>query len=189
MHVIDKEYSASYAHRVWSQMLDDNYSLDCSCKCKYFHGHNFILKVGLQALKLERGMVTDFKHLNVIKKLVDDVIDHKFIFDINDPIFSNFLPEVDIEKDLIDYKHYKLINLDNFKHLRDTDTPESQAIYEKLEGMVIVNFVPTSENLCKFFAEVADECLRGLEGYGDRFKLAYIDFWETPKSHCRYEVQ
>ena len=39
-------------------------------------------------------MVTDFKHLNWFKQFIDDVLDHKFVLDINDPLFSTLLPQV-----------------------------------------------------------------------------------------------
>lgn len=180
MYRIDKTFQCCYGHRVHNQILKESYSLDNKCVCRHLHGHQMTLKVGLEADNLENGMVTDFKHLNCIKKIVDDVIDHKFIMDINDPLFSDLFSQVDVDLDLIDYKFYKLVNLELFKK-------QPSHIYEKLEGLVIVDFVPTSENLCKFFADIAKEALEGL--LDNRVKLSFVEFWETPKSHCRYEVK
>ena len=39
-------------------------------------------------------MVTDFKHLNWFKQFLDCYTDHKFILDINDPLFSTLLPHI-----------------------------------------------------------------------------------------------
>ena len=89
MHQIDKTFTFEYGHRVHSQVLDSKYSIDTACACRRAHGHSGKIKIGLEASELVRGMVTDFKHLNIIKKIVDDYFDHKFIIDINDPLFEN----------------------------------------------------------------------------------------------------
>ena len=186
-HVIDKQIDYCYGHRVHSQQLDSKYSIDSCCKCRHPHqlGHQGTIKIGLEASELERGMVTDFKHLNIIKKIVDDYFDHKFIIDINDPLFENMFSE--LQKDKLIWHESKLFATPDLEHYLEQNIP--LPVYEKLEGVVIVPFVPTSENLCKFLAQLADFTLKGLEGYGSRFKLSYIDFWETPKSHCRYTLQ
>lgn len=176
---IDKIFECCYGHRVYTQVLNSKYSLSSLCKCRHLHGHQMTLKVGLGSDTLNLGMVTDFNHLNCIKKIVDDVLDHHFIMDQNDPLFYNLFPELrGNSKFLTDYKYYKMVNLQDFKR----NTNYNNEIYEKLEGLVVVNFIPTSENLCKFFWNL---CTDALEGLG--VKVTYIDFWETPKSHCRYQ--
>lgn len=185
MFNISKTFSCCYGHRVWNQNLNKKYSLDNACVCRHLHGHQMELRVGLKSLDLKDGMVTDFKHLNCIKKLVDDVIDHKFIMDINDPLFSNLFPEIKTDDDIEwvyskDSKRlYGTLNLHKFSNVE-------KHIFEKLEGLVIVDFVPTSENLCNFFGKIAKESLDGL--LDDRIKLSYIEFWETPKSQCVYTL-
>ncbi|CBJ94276.1 hypothetical phage protein [Campylobacter phage CPt10] len=186
MFNISKTFECCYGHRVWNQSLKQQYSLDNACVCRHLHGHQMRLMVGLKAKDLEGGMVTDFKHLNCIKKLVDDVIDHKFIMDINDPLFSNLFPEIKTDDDIEwvyskDNKRlYGTINLHSFSNVENH-------IFEKLEGLVVVDFVPTSENLCRFFGEIAKDSLAGL--LDDRIKLSFIEFWETPKSQCVYNVE
>lgn len=173
---IDKTFECCYGHRVWSQKLNSRFSIDPLCACRHLHGHQMMLKVGLGSDTLKLGMVTDFKHLNCIKKIVDDVIDHKFIIDVNDPLFTNLFPEVK-DCELIDCKFYKLVKI-----------PDSiqGPVREKLEGVVIVDFIPTSENLATMFYNIANETLKDLLLEQD-VSVTYVDFWETPKSHCRYE--
>ena len=52
------------------------------------------------------------------------------------------------------------------------------------EGLVIVDFVPTSENLCQWWYEVANKMLNGLG-----IDVVAVEYWETPKSHCRYQPE
>ena len=109
MFNISKTFECCYGHRVWNQSLNQKYSLDNACVCRHIHGHQMKLMVGLKAKNLENGMVTDFKHLNCIKKLVDDVIDHKFIMDINDPLFSNLFSEIRFPHNTIFNRDFTLV--------------------------------------------------------------------------------
>ena len=64
------------------------------------------------------------------------------------------------------YKDYKyaipdLDHLDGIISNLEKTNEEKLAIYEKFEGLVIVDFVPTSENLCKWWHEVANKMLIG----------------------------
>ena len=90
---IDKQFSFCYGHRVWSQKLIGDYceSGDACCKCRHLHGHEGLVHVFLEGEELERGMVTDFKHLGWLKNFLDDNLDHKFIIDRNDPWFSKII--------------------------------------------------------------------------------------------------
>ena len=95
---ISKEFDFCYGHRVWSQTLNTEFSLDGCLKCRHLHGHQGKILVYLEASELKDGMVTDFKHLNWFKQFIDDVLDHKFILDVNDPLFSTLLPLVKKEE-------------------------------------------------------------------------------------------
>lgn len=95
---ISKSFDFCYGHRVWSQELNPDYSLDSCLKCRHLHGHQGQVVIYLEAQKLENGMVTDFKHLSWFKAFLDDVLDHKFIIDINDPLFETLIPNVDKKK-------------------------------------------------------------------------------------------
>ena len=183
---IDKQFDFCFGHRVWTQQLNTKYSLDGCMACRHLHGHQGLMKVFLASNELERGMVTDFKHTNAFKKWVDDTLDHKFIMDLNDPLLKHECPDL-FEEDIF---QDQLIVLDkeygfwrpNYQSLwYSYDSPECHAINEKYEGMIFVDFVPTSENLCKWWFDVATKMLEGLG-----IEVCAVEYWETPKSHCRY---
>ncbi len=195
--VIDKSFDFCFGHRVWSQDLNTKYSLDGCLACRHLHGHQGKVKLFLGANELKKGMVTDFKHTNIFKKWLDDIMDHKFIIDINDPLINSMCSELVFEDVLIDalnnatidkdYRYMrfsedyvqKVLASSNFDYLNDD---QKQAITEKYEGLVIVDFVPTSENLCKWWYEVANKMLNELG-----IDVVAVEYWETPKSHCRYD--
>ena len=194
--VIDKSFDYCYGHRVWSQTLDSKYSLDSCLACRHLHGHQGKVKLFLGANNLKHGMVTDFKHTNIFKKWLDDTLDHKFIIDMNDPLFEDLAGDLCLSEknkrtfdDLMvtvntEYNFAipdleQLMALNVWDELRDD---QKQAIFEKYEGIIIVEFIPTSENICKFIYEVANKMLNGLG-----IDVVAVEYWETPKSHCRYD--
>ena len=168
---ISKEFDFCYGHRVWSQTLNIDFSLDACLKCRHLHGHQGKVIVYLESNELNNSMVTDFKHLNWFKAFLDDVLDHKFILDINDPLFSTLVPNIKKE-DLIKFDEgYFSINLTNFKN-------EELELYE---SYVVVDFVPTSENLSAWFLKIVQEKMNGLN-----IKVSKIEFLETPKSKSTF---
>ena len=169
--IISKEFDFCYGHRVWSQTLDQEYSLDNRCVCRHLHGHQGKILIRLEASSLIHGMVTDFKHLNWFKKFLDDFIDHKFIIDINDPLFSTLLPNID-KKDLISFKEdYKTVDLTNFKN----------ELLELYESYIIVDFVPTSENISAWLLKIVQNKMDKLN-----IKVSKVEFLETPKSKSTF---
>ena len=193
---IDKSFDWCYGHRVWSQELNAEFTgADGAClACRHLHGHQGKLKVHLQGEALTRGMVTDFKHLGWFRTFIDDVLDHKFIMDITDPLVPHEVP------DFIDYNfasgthsnHTKILDLNKCKHyaegywmlnLDSLSGIQEQAVIEKYEGMVFVDFVPTSENLSAWLLGIARKKMAELD-----VEVVAVDFWETPKSHCKVEV-
>jgi len=195
---IDKSFDWCYGHRVWSQELNADFTgSEGTClACRHLHGHQGKLKVMLEGDELERGMVTDFKHLGWMKNFIDDVLDHKFIMDINDPLLPHEVPEfmgfegtsgtgklfsecLDLSKCVHHEEGYWTPDLD----LLDVRPSLHQAVFEKYEGMVFVDFVPTSENLSAWLLKVAQKKMAQLD-----VKVVAVEFWETPKSHCKVEV-
>ena len=205
---IDKQFDFCFGHRVWSQDLNTKYSLDGCLACRHLHGHQGKVKLFLAANELQKGMVTDFKHTNIFKKWLDDIMDHKFIIDINDPLFENLAGELLLKnaeilmdnvesvdsssiwyKDIMcdynseyDYCTPDLPYIYSIMNNKDWSNETKRAIMEKYEGLIIVNFVPTSENLCKWWFEVANKMLKELG-----IDVVAVEYWETPKSHCKYQ--
>lgn len=183
---IDKSFDFCYGHRVHNQTLNTEFTEnnDGCLACRHLHGHQGKIKVFLESDELNDGMVTDFKHLGWFKNFLDDNLDHKFIMDINDPLITHEAPEFCHEGKLVldmceqhPNGFYTLrLNLINV----DPAEVNSQALIEKYEGMVFVDFVPTSENLCAWFLEIAKHKMRMLN-----VTVSAVEYWETPRSHCR----
>jgi len=171
MYEITKEFSFCYGHRVWSQRLDREFALDECLMCRHLHGHEAKVLVTLEADELKNGMVTDFKHLNWFKRFLDDVLDHKFIIDINDPLFGELLPLFANKKHLNSFvQNYMLPDLSILEG-------KDEHIFELYESFVIVDFVPTSENLSRWLLEIVQEKMKKLG-----VKTKSVEFFETPKS-------
>jgi 6-pyruvoyltetrahydropterin/6-carboxytetrahydropterin synthase len=198
---IHKTIDFCYGHRTYTQQLNGEFSSDLRQACRHFHGHEGSINVYLEADTLDHtGMVTDFRHLEWAKKFINEHIDHQFIMDINDPLFEQFVltsynklrvdnnmtvasnkydfyenatialvvPETD---HVVGYKP----DLDWAEHLKHT--PE----YEAAEGITIVDFVPTSENLSKWMAEMIQAKMSRIG-----VKVARLDWYETPRSCSSY---
>lgn len=174
MFKITKDFECDYGHRVHNQTLDKEYSLDECLVCRHLHGHRMKLSVTLSAYTLTDDMVTDFKHLNWLKQFIDDVVDHKFIIDMNDPMFKVITgrdtDEVGIVtwEDLVEFGSFEL----------DPTTPLENEI---LESFVVVDFVPTSENMSKWFFEIVEAKMEQLNVIVDS-----VVFQETPKSKAEF---
>jgi len=136
-------------------------------------------------------MVTDFKHLGWFKNFLDDALDHKFIMDIKDPLFKeefNYcLTHNDILSNVVKLKEGfwvpDLTQIREFLDLKGLSENESNAIFEKYEGAIFVDFVPTSENLSAWLLSVVQEKMKDLPNV----RVKAVEYWETPKSHCRVE--
>ena len=202
-HIIDKSFSFCYGHRVHNQRLDTNFteSGDGCLACRHLHGHEGLVKVFLEESTAstnvqDTGMVTDFKHLGWFKNFLDDTLDHKMILDIKDPLNAEQLIWLLDDDEEIDFDRlHKMpegywvpnmtVILDEMIRFKwDLDAPISKAILEKYEGTVLVDFVPTSENLSGWLLRVVQEKMKGIQG----MNVQAVEYWETPKSHCRVEA-
>ena len=170
---IDKSFSFEMGHRVWAQKLDHlHLSISGDCACKHLHGHSYEIKVFLGADELDQSaMVTDFKNINFMKVFVDDVLDHKFMIDVNDPLFCRITGATQEQHDSVKLAA-NFMNLGKWFASTDADP--------FFDSFVIVNFVPTSENICRYIKEYAESVI------GDVAKVIALELWETKKSHCRY---
>lgn len=173
MWTIDKSFNFEAGHRVWAQKLEHKHlSISTECACKHLHGHSYKLKVFLSADALDdAGMVMDFKNLGFVKEFLDRELDHKFIVDCNDPNFK-MITGIDLRG----AKHCWANLADIYPDINDN--PD---INLHRRSFVVVDFVPTSENLCKQLLYVFQDML------GDVAKISAVELWETEKSHARYE--
>lgn len=176
--VIDKAFEFCYGHRVWTQQLNGEYAADLKCACRHLHGHEGRMQVHLTAPKLDNtGMITDFRHLEWLKKWINSYIDHQFVLDRNDPLYNQIIGQ---DKILVDVhipgtSHHAGYTIDVSD--LDPNSPE----YEYYEGFFIVNFVPTSENLSAWMAELVESKMSKLGVTVD-----HVTWYETPKSCSVY---
>ena len=178
--IIDKTFEFCYGHRVWTQKLNGEYAADLKCACRHLHGHEGKMQVYLTGDQLDpTGMVTDFRHLEWLKKWINEYIDHQFIIDKNDPLYNQIVGERGLVPvlvpgtDFVAGYHLDLAGLEE-------NTPE----YEYYEGFMVVNFVPTSEKLSAWMAEIVEVKMRKLG-----VRVHHIDWWETPKSRSVYYME
>ena len=179
--IIDKSFDFCYGHRVWSQNLDIEYSLDGCLACRHLHGHQGKIKIFLSSNNLQDGMVTDFKHLNWFKVWLDGVLDHKFIIDKNDPLLFDMMSHFSTSDGLIDESKMIFDSLGYWiPDLSYLPQNAPSALIEKYEGMVVVDFVPTSENLTAWIFDIVQKRMSKMD-----IVVESVEFWETPKSHCK----
>lgn len=198
MHKISKQFSFCYGHRVWSQTLNSELSCEAPCACRHLHGHQGEIIISLEAETLEAGMVTDFHHLNWFKKWIDQYLDHRMILDINDPglpglltglYFRNFEERLGwvIEKLSHPRNTFCEIYYPDEGYVLDNYKKENHDI---ILGLVLVNFVPTSENFARFLYEVIHyKMIETNPLLKDRVKLTSVVFCETPKSSSIYTAE
>lgn len=183
MWEITKSFEFDFGHRVWSQSLKEEYALDTSCKCKFFHGHRGKVFVTLAGTELEGGMVTDFKHLNIFKKFIDEVVDHKFLWDIRDPLLKVECPSVNFI-DVSSFKDYVLRNDTMYKVIEIKEYFDSD-MQEKYNGFVFLPFVPTAENFARWYFNLLQVFLGELIS-NSRVSIKSVTFYETPSSSATY---
>lgn len=213
-YMIDKSFSFCYGHRVHNQRVDTNFTENGSAclACRHLHGHEGLVKVFLEATDdnkniKDTGMVIDFKMLGWFKNFLDDTLDHKFIMDLKDPLLFNEFglcygesdskcSPLDDTKTHLMPEGYYIPDLTYIRKELDSEINtelglvkkysdhEIDAIFEKYEGAIFVDFVPTSENLSGWLLSVVQEKMKGLPGV----KVKALEYWETPKSHCRVEA-
>ena len=177
--VIDKTFEFCYGHRVWTQQLNGEYSDNLKCACRHLHGHEGKVQVFMTGHGLDNtGMVTDFRHLEWLKKFINACIDHQFIVDKNDPLYDKIVGNDKVLNPVslpghTDYIVGSTVDMSSIT--------EGTPGYEYYEGLFIVDFVPTSENLSKWLADFTDYKMKELN-----VAVSQVDWWETPKSRSCY---
>lgn len=192
MWKIRKEFSFSFGHRVHSQHLPHaSHSVDTACACRHLHGHEGVVEVELSASALDHtGMVTDFKNLNWLKKMLDSVVDHKFILDCNDPAIHHLLPaSFSLIPVYIAWDSSEVIYgaaSEDTHHLLGhvlslaPSLVKNKVDAEYFESFFIVDFPPTSEHLSKWLYNAVKFKMSAL------CNIDALTWWETAKSYSRY---
>lgn len=177
MWKIDKSFEMCYGHRVWTQSLNGEFSADLRCACRHLHGHEGKVQVFMESETLDpTGMVTDFRHLEWLKKLINDQIDHQFIIHSRDPLYGLLVGPVQLEDVVVPGTDYVIGQRPIL-----TGMDPSSPTYELYDGILVVDFVPTSENLSKWLGEFAQAKMAKLG-----VKVSQVDWWETPKSRSSW---
>lgn len=182
---ISKQFNFAYGHRVWSQKLNSDFSLDRQCVCRHLHGHEAEVHVHLSGRELDsQGMVTDFLHLSWLKNFFDNTLDHKFIIDRSDPLFARMLGK-DAGRQMLPVGIFRSATDDEPKtsgHVFDLGgLDDASPDKEYIESFFVVDFVPTSENLSRWLFDLTTFKMERLG-----VTVEGVDWWETPKSCARY---
>lgn len=193
---ITKQFEFCYGHRVWTQELDSRMALTTHCKCRHLHGHQGRVTVRLSSAELDAaGMVMDFSHLAWLKQLIDQVIDHKLILDCNDPFFGYLKRLIRCEYHLeesvfFDFEYDRATEELTARLARSFVMPElvrGTVLEEIYGGIVLVDFVPTSEHLAKFFYDLVNARLNQFfANQNFRPVVEEVVFHETPKTSAAY---
>lgn len=178
-HTISKDFEFCYGHRVWTQVLNGEYSSNLLCACRHLHGHEAKVTVSLTADQLTDGMITDFRHLEWLKSFLNTYVDHQFIIDRNDPIYNNLVGDVKLIEVQVPGRDMVAGYTVDPDELRKFSAAER----EVLEGYFVVNFVPTSENLSQWLQRVVQEKMSNLN-----VTVSKIVWWESPKSRSEYNA-
>jgi len=175
--VIDKTFEFCYGHRVHTQTLNGEYAEDLKCACRHLHGHEGKIQVFLTAHGLDKtGMITDFRHLEWLKKWINTNIDHQFLIDKVDPLYGQIIGD----KKLIPVYVPDTNFVAGWK-IDLSDLLENTPEYEYYEGFLIIDFVPTSEKLSQWMAELVEAKMNKIG-----VVVQQIHWWETPKSRSTY---
>jgi len=75
MYIIRKEFHFSASHFLAGLAPEH--------PCSRNHGHNYIVVVELSSVKLDDvGFVVDYRKLDLIKKVIDETLDHRCLNDV-----------------------------------------------------------------------------------------------------------
>ncbi|MDR0829320.1 MAG: 6-carboxytetrahydropterin synthase QueD [Prevotellaceae bacterium] len=119
MYLISKKFNFSASHVL--NGLKENHP------CSRLHGHNYAVTFCFRANYLnETGFVVDYRDLDIIKKFIDEKLDHQHLNDILD-----FNPTAEnIAKFLYETFKPKFAEL---YRVEVSETPSTNAVYEKDE--------------------------------------------------------
>lgn len=141
-------------------------------KCRNLHGHRYTIRATCVGPLFEsgeqEGMVLDFGFLKEeMMYVIDDLHDHGTTLWVKDPLLLTFIGE------------------DNIDECRRQVQVYGRSMPESITGkLMVVSFVPTAENLAKFWF---DSLIERVHNRSDgKASLERIDVWETPNCMATY---
>lgn len=194
--IIHREIQCDIGHRV----------PDHGSKCRNPHGHRYRVIATCEGPVMdqkgneENGMVVDFGNLKkYMMDVIDSVFDHGFVVYKGDKAMMDmfFPPEHTSIEDItsnfkiawqeeLDLYLYNVKNCLETKPLYLYRTSKSE---QDPDGMkvIIVDYVPTAENLAKHFYEMLAPIIAAHYG-DDTIRLINIRLYETPNGFVDYGI-
>ena len=205
---ITKQFKFDAGHRVYTQRLNEELAGTSHCACRHLHGHEYKVEVTLTANDLdETGMITDFKHLTWFKGYLDLLFDHSFIFGISDPIVDDFIEwvlgpftfsalywngsQVVVKHGLNTTSYASFAKEKEVVRLLlpDQDLTEQEKVLKEIaDGITLVPFVPTAENLASFFSNLVQDTFNQIFVKNDErlVRVNKLTVWETSKAKATW---
>lgn len=184
---ITKKINFVMGHRVFTQNLPTELGKN---KCRHLHGHEYVLEVFLTQNLQSDGMVLDFTYFNYLNDFIQKYIDHKFMLSIHDPLFES-ITGISLEKS-------KLLSVsmcrDNESNICVSKEKSNTTLFyifdntydenknEHRESFILVDFVPTAENLGLFFKQVITS-LKEIGKIPESIQVEKIRLYETMKAY------
>lgn len=117
MFKITKEFHFSASHQLAE--------LPAEHPCTRLHGHNYVVKVELSSLTLNKtGFVVDYRELDIIKRWIDDNLDHKHLNDF----FGDINPSAENMAVFLFHKFNGLVKF--ITAVEISETPKTNCRYE-----------------------------------------------------------
>ena len=195
MWTIKKEFGFCYGHRVYTQTLREELALTSHCKCRHLHGHEGLVGVALSGVLNPQGMVLDFTELSFLKKIIDTHLDHKMILDEQDPILDLIVPpQSRAPVSTVVSRVAPGMTVKQFSPAGallsqyEDGSAEQEAVASLYGGIVLVPFVPTSENIAAWLYQVVAATLSDAlpASEWERMGVEEVVFHETPKTSATY---
>lgn len=188
MYTIEKTFTGDLAHRIHNQDLDANFSGSSELKCRRLHGHTFSLKVKLGSEQLVDDMVIDYNELNFVKTLISDILDHRTLISMHDPIMDKIIKPVCLQYSAP--SGYDVIRTDYLNAYKiSTSELTDLDVKEFISSFTVVPFTTSSENIAKWIFEIIDSKISSYNRvHNTTVKAVSVSYKETPNSEAVYAL-
>jgi 6-pyruvoyltetrahydropterin/6-carboxytetrahydropterin synthase len=120
-------------------------------------------------------MILDFNELKVIKEFLDGFVDHRFLMDIEDPLLKSWMEKYGLKMEDLE------VNSAGF--VFDTKSFKDECEIEFFNSLVILPFVPTSENLALWLFSVVEGLVHKVnKELNKKVKVVKLRWWESESS-------